>query len=145
MRPIVRSVILAISIGAAGAGPAVAGGPALAKADAAASTQDSDAYAPLDVSIPCHLSETEAERRVKDALAGLQKDYGFLLSIDHQVWRGSHLRFDATVLGQAARGRIDIGRRRVDLHVMMPSSLSLLATMAQPVLLKQGTQLLAKQ
>jgi hypothetical protein len=117
---------------------------ALARADAAA-TQERVSYVPLVVSIPHHLAEAEAERRVKDALADLQRGYGYLISIDHQVWNGPHLRFDATVMGQPARGRIDVGRTSVDVKVMMPSSLSVLVDMAQPVLLRQGTQMLAKQ
>jgi hypothetical protein len=147
MRPIVRFTVLAFGLYAACVAPATAGERALAMADAAATepVPDNGAYTPLDVSIPHHLSEKEAERRVRDALAGLQKDYGFLLSIDRQEWRGPHLRFQATILGQPANGRIDVGRTRVDLRVKMPSSLSLLASIAQPVLLKQGTQLLARQ
>jgi hypothetical protein len=105
----------------------------------------SAAYAPLIVSIPHHLAEAEAERRVKDALAGLQKDYGYLITIEHQVWNGPHLRFEATVMGLPAHGRIDVGRASVDVKVMMPASLSVLVDLAQPVLLKQGTQMLARQ
>jgi hypothetical protein len=146
MRPIVSFLTLVVSLGMFGSAPVYARevGPADAGVSAAPA-QDRAAYAPLIVSIPHHLAEAEAERRVKDAIAGLQKDYGYLLTIDRQVWHGPHLRFDATVMGQPARGRIDIAADHVDVKVMMPASLSVLVDLAQPVLLRQGTQMLAKQ
>jgi hypothetical protein len=144
MRAIVGIVTLVVGLSVLGAAPLRAGELALAKANIGAKAQDS-AYTPLVVSIPHHLPEAEAERRVKDALATLQKDYGYLITIDHQVWNGPHLRLRATVMGQPARGRIDVGRTRVDIKIVMPSSLSVLIDVAQPLLLKQGTRMLAQQ
>lgn len=143
MRRYLRCAILLVGLGLTAAAPARVIDAASSRA--AAAPQESGAHVPLVVSIPHHLAKAEAERRVKNALAGLQKDYGFLLSIDHEVWSGPHLRFRATVMGEAATGRIDVGTARVEVKVMMPSNLSILVDMAQPVLLKQGTQLLAKQ
>ncbi|HZT24765.1 MAG TPA: polyhydroxyalkanoic acid system family protein [Pseudolabrys sp.] len=99
----------------------------------------------LSVSIPHHLPRDEARQRVKDALAGLQKDYGFLLKIDEEVWTGYRLRLRAHLLGQPAVGRIDVEQNRVEINVLLPASLSTFAELAQPVILKQGTILLAKK
>jgi len=100
---------------------------------------------PLVVIVPHHLTEREAQIRIKAALAGLQKDYGYLLTLHQQVWTGYHLRFLARILGENAPGTIDITRDRVSVRVMMPSSLSMLTGMVQPVLQKQGRLILAKQ
>jgi hypothetical protein len=97
------------------------------------------------VTVPHHLSEREAQRRIEDALASLQTDYGYMLTLQRQVWTGYHLRFLARILGQEAPGTIDITKDRVSVRVLMPSSLSMFTSMAQPVLQRQGTLILARQ
>lgn len=102
-------------------------------------------YWPLAVSVPHHLNRAEARRRVKNALAGLQKNYGYLLAIEQEIWTGYRLRFRARVLGQTAVGKIDVTKDHVKLRVLLPPSLMILGVIAQPIVRKAGTSILAKK
>jgi hypothetical protein len=145
MKTIIIRCVVASALLAAGAWPAWAGALKTSLADTPRESTRSADYQPLVVSVPHHLSESEAKRRIEDALASLQKDYGYMLTLQQQVWTGYHLRFLARILGEEAPGTIDITKDRVNVRVLMPSSLSLFTTMAQPVLQKQGALILARQ
>jgi hypothetical protein len=112
---------------------------------AAAAAETAHDYRALVVSMPNHVSKPEARRRVEDAIEGLQRDYGLFFSVEQQIWSGYHLRFRARVLGQPALGTVDVTNDHVNLRVLLPQSLTVLADMAQPVLLKGGTAMLAKK
>lgn len=99
----------------------------------------------LVVSIPNHLTKKQARRRVDKALSDLQRDYGYLFTIERKRWTGDQLQLRADVLGQAAIGRIDVTRTHVSIRVWLPGSLAFLVDAAQPAILKAGTQMLAQK
>lgn len=124
-------------------GPAFGGGRVVNLGQSAdASAHDSQA---LVVSIPNHRSKAEARRQVDKALAGIERDYGFFLTIEHEAWTGDRLRLRARILGQSAVGRIDVKKTRVNLRILLPGSLSFLVGLAQPAILKAGTKMLASK
>ncbi|HEU5017199.1 MAG TPA: polyhydroxyalkanoic acid system family protein [Pseudolabrys sp.] len=102
-------------------------------------------YRALVVSMPNHVSKPEARRRVESAIEDLKRDYGSFFTVEQRTWSGYHLRFRAHVLGQPAVGTVDVTNDHVNLRVLLPQSLTMLADMAQPVLLKGGTAMLAKK
>jgi hypothetical protein len=102
-------------------------------------------YRVLAVSIPNHLTKRDARRQVDKALTGLERDYGLFVTIEYERWSGDRLRLRAHVLGLPAVGRIEVTRPRVTVRVLLPASLSLLVDIAQPAILKAGTQMLAKK
>jgi hypothetical protein len=110
-----------------------------------AATQAPQDYRALAVSMPNHVSRPEARRRIENAIEELQRDYGLFFTVEQQTWSGYHLRFRARVLGQPAVGTVDVTNDHVNLRVLLPRSLTMLADMAQPVLLKGGTAMLAKK
>ncbi|HEX5420013.1 MAG TPA: polyhydroxyalkanoic acid system family protein [Gammaproteobacteria bacterium] len=112
---------------------------------APAATQAPQDYRALVVSMPNHVSRPEARRRIENAIEELQRDYGLFFTVERQTWSGYHLRFRARVLGQPAVGTVDVTNAHVNLRVLLPQSLTMLADMAQPVLLKGGTAMLAKK
>lgn len=112
---------------------------------APASTQTPRDFRALVVSMPNHVSKLEARQRVENAVEELQRDYGSFFTVEQQAWSGYHLRFQARVLGQPAIGTVDVTNDHVNLRVLLPQSLTMLADMAQPVLLKGGTAMLAKK
>lgn len=99
----------------------------------------------LFVSVPHRLSKPEALRRLKTGLAGLQKDYGFLFTLQEESWTGYQLRFRASVLGQLASGTIDVTDRQVCLEVFLPWLLAPFAEAAKPVIIRHGTSMLEKK
>jgi len=99
----------------------------------------------LVVSIPNHRTKAEARRQVNKALAGIERDYGFFLTIEHQAWTGDRLHLRVRILGQPVVGHIDVKKTRVNLRVLLPGSLTFLVDLAQPAILKAGTQVLARK
>jgi hypothetical protein len=72
---------------------------------------------PLVVSVPHRLSKREALSRLKSGLESVRANYGFLFNVEEETWTGYHLKFRATVVGQAAHGSIDVTEHFVHLQV----------------------------
>ena len=102
-------------------------------------------YSQFTVSIPHHVARPEALRRLKSGLAALQREYGWLFTIQEQTWTGYHLVFRASVMGQGAEGTIDVGNSAVYLNVGLPFLFAILAKAAEPLIIKQGTALLERK
>lgn len=102
-------------------------------------------YTAFVLTVPNHLSRWQARRRLQAGLADLQRQYGFLFSIQEQRWIGYHLRFRATVLGQAASGSIVIETRYARLTLWLPGLVEGLVEMARPAIAKAGTALLERK
>lgn len=139
-------LVSVVTVGIALAGPApVHAGEGSADPAHLTSGRFVPGYRVLVVSIPNHLTKGQARRKVDHALAGLQRDYSFLLTIERKNWTGYRLWLRAHVLGQAAVGRIDVTRTHVDVRVVLPGNLAFLIEMAQPAILKAGTEMLARK
>jgi putative polyhydroxyalkanoic acid system protein len=100
---------------------------------------------PLIVAIPHRLGKEEAVRRLKNGLAEAEASFGYLFSVQKQIWTGNHLQFQVSALGQAASGSIDVAEDYVRLEVFLPWLLAKLAASLQPLIRKEGTLLLEKK
>ena len=101
-------------------------------------------YNRLLVSVPHRLTKREALRRLKCGLTTLEREYGYLFTIQDETWTDYHLRFRASVLGQVVDGSIDITSHRVYLNVLLPWLLATLAQAAEPVIVREGTLMLER-
>jgi hypothetical protein len=102
-------------------------------------------YNRLVVAVPHHLTKLDALRRLKSGLASLQRDYGYLFTIQDEKWTGYHLVFRASVLGQPADGTIDVANGSVDLNVALPWLLAPLARAAEPLIVQEGVRMLERK
>lgn len=59
-------------------------------------------------------------------------------------WKGNHLDFKASLLGQTTTGTVDVGEHSVRLEVVLPWMLALLANKAKAIVQKQGQLMLEK-
>jgi Putative polyhydroxyalkanoic acid system protein (PHA_gran_rgn) len=100
---------------------------------------------PVVVSIPHRLGKEEALSRLKSGFTRARTNFGYLLSIDEEVWSGDHLQFRVRALGQVAGGTIDVAADHVRLEVALPWLLAALAEKITPVIRKEGTLLLEKK
>jgi hypothetical protein len=116
--------------------------PAMARAQQPAQASN---YNQLVIAIPHHLAKPEALRRLKSGLAALQRDYGYLFTIQDEKWTGYHLAFRASVLGQPADGAIDVASGAVHLSVALPWMLAALAHAAEPLIVREGTAMLERK
>lgn len=100
---------------------------------------------PLVVVIPHHLGKDEALRRIKDGLGRARAEFGWLLSLEEEVWSGDRLTFRVTALGQHAFGIIDVYEAGVRLEVTLPWLLARFAHAAQRVIGQKGQLMLEKK
>jgi hypothetical protein len=100
---------------------------------------------PLVVTIPHSLGKAEAIRRIKDGVARAKGEFAYLLHIQNDVWEGDRLSFAASVLGQHARGIIDVYEGAVRLEVQLPWLLARFAHAVQRVIGQRGQLLLDKK
>ena len=121
---------------------AVATCPITAQAEQANPTSS---YNRLFVSVPHRLSKREAFRRLNCGLTSLQREYGYLFTVQDQTWTGYHLQFRASVLGEATTGSMDVTSRSVQLNVFLPWLLATLARGAEPLIVKEGTLMLERK
>ena len=83
---------------------------------------------PLSVIIPHNLGAAEARRRLEEGLAVLGKDLpgGGLANI-RQHWNGDRMDFAAEAVGQHISGVIDILDDKVQLEIVLPGFLGMIA------------------
>jgi hypothetical protein len=100
---------------------------------------------PLVVTIPHRLGQAEAVRRLKSGLEGARQHLSRLLAVEEEAWSDHQLRFRVRALGQVAHGTIDVEDDHVQLEVMLPWLLALLAYKIRPAIGAQGRTMLEKK
>lgn len=97
------------------------------------------------VSIPHSLGKEEAVRRLQGGLSRMRASFGNTVRPVEETWRGSHLDFRWSVLGQTASGSLDVADDHVRVEITLPWLLARLADKAKGALQKQGKLLLEKK
>ena len=99
---------------------------------------------PVVVTIPHQLGKEEAIRRLKNGFGNVRSTVGEKFVVLTDNWKGDHLDFRASLLGQKATGTIDVEDRNVRLVIELPWLLALLANKAKAIVQKQGQLMLEK-
>lgn len=99
---------------------------------------------PVVVTIPHQLGKEEAIRRLKNGFGNVRSTVGEKFVVLTDNWKGDHLDFRASLLGQNATGTIDVEDRSVRLVIELPWILALLANKAKAIVQKQGQLMLEK-
>lgn len=100
---------------------------------------------PLVVSIPHHLGQQEALRRLKDGIGQLKTTYASKVSVLEDSWTDNVLTYRVSALAQTASGTIDVGAEQVTVTVQLPWLLAVIADKARGLIQKEGTLLLEKK
>ncbi len=100
---------------------------------------------PLLVSIPHRLGKEEALRRLKSGLGSVRANFGHLFVVQEETWTDDHLQFRVSTLGQTVSGSIDVAEDLVNLEVVLPWLLAMLAEKLQPLIRKEGSLMLEKK
>jgi hypothetical protein len=101
---------------------------------------------PITVNIPHELGAAEARRRIERGfgeLGGSLPGGGFAQL--KQSWAGNRMSFSAQVMGQSVSGTIDVLEKAVNLQLILPPFLAMIAGKIKGRLQKQGTLLLEKK
>ena len=100
---------------------------------------------PITVSIPHRLGKAEARRRLEGGLASMRGHFSSVLRVDEEVWSGDALAFRASALGQQTSGTINVAEDHVQVEVMLPWALGLLAEKATALIRARGQLMLDKK
>jgi hypothetical protein len=100
---------------------------------------------PVTVSIPHSLGKAEARRRLDAGLGAVRTQFGSVLHVDEEVWSGDTLAFRARALGQQTSGTIMVAEDHVQVEVMLPWALALLAEKATGLIRARGQLMLGKK
>jgi len=100
---------------------------------------------PLVVSIPHRLGRAEAVRRLKAGLGEVRTSYGHLMSIEEETWSGDNLAFRISALGQSCSGGIDVADDHVEVRIVLPWLLAMIAHTIQPLIRREATLMLEKK
>jgi hypothetical protein len=99
---------------------------------------------PVVVTIPHKLGKEEATRRLKKGFGNVRSTFGEKFVVLTDDWKGDHLDFRASLLGQTTTGTVDVGQSSVRLEVQLPWILAMLANKAKSIVQKQGQLMLEK-
>lgn len=101
---------------------------------------------PITVNIPHNLGRAEARRRIERGfgeLGGSLPGGGFAQL--QQSWSGDTMNFSAQVMGQNISGTIDVLEAAVDLKLVLPPFLAMLAGKIKGRIQQKGALLLEKK
>lgn len=101
---------------------------------------------PITVNIPHNLGRAEARRRIERGfgeLGGSLPGGGFAQL--QQSWSGDTMNFSAQVMGQNISGTIDVLESAVDLKLVLPPFLAMLAGKIKGRIQQKGALLLEKK
>ena len=99
--------------------------------------------APLTVSIPHSLGQSEALRRLKSGLEGLPQ--AGIVTVEQQAWADNKMTFLVRALGQSVPGSLEVLDDAVRLEVTLPTLLQKLWEPLKTVLLGRTKLLLDKK
>jgi putative polyhydroxyalkanoic acid system protein len=97
---------------------------------------------PVVVTIPHLLGKEEATRRLEAGFRGVRKGVGASFAVLKDEWKGNHLDFSASLLGQTTKGTVDVADDHVRLEVELPWVLAMLANKAKALVEQQGKLML---
>jgi putative polyhydroxyalkanoate system protein len=98
----------------------------------------------VTVTIPHELGRAEARRRVETGFDDLSRHLGGLGEVS-KSWDGDRLAFSFAAMGQSITGAIEVADRSVQLEVILPNLLALMADKVRGRLQKEGQLLLEKK
>jgi hypothetical protein len=97
----------------------------------------------LTVNIPHQLTRDEARRRIQEHVKQLRKQQGGMLSRLEDHWTGDRLDFTAAAMGMTIKGWAIVEESHVQLEVVLPWMLAVLAGPVMQRLEQQGRNLLS--
>jgi putative polyhydroxyalkanoate system protein len=96
----------------------------------------------LTINIPHQLGRAEARRRVQQEIDQLRQQHGGMVSRLEDRWTGDRLEFTVAVLGTTITGWAVVEDQVVQLEVVLPWMLAMLAGPVKQRIEQQGRNLL---
>lgn len=96
---------------------------------------------PLNVSIPHDLSHDEARARVEKMMSEMNGSVPGMTSFA-QEWDGDRLSFETEVMGQKISGWADVFSDKIELEILLPGFMGMMAGQLKEKIEQRGTILL---
>ena len=100
---------------------------------------------PVVVEIPHDLGRDGARLRLQNGFSRIRDQFGLGALAFEQHWKGDHLHFSASGLGQNIAGRVEVMEKLVRIEIDLPWVLGVLAEKLQGRVRSAGTLLLEKK
>lgn len=100
---------------------------------------------PIVATVPHHLGQAEAIRRMKDGIGRVKEKYSTFITIDEETWADNQLTLRLRALGQSASAKIDVFEDHARIEVILPWLLARVAERFVPTIQREGTLLLEKK
>lgn len=99
----------------------------------------------VTLTIPHELGRAEARRRIDEGFASFSQHMGAVAGVLSKTWAGDRLSFAFATLGQRISGTIDVGDTAIQLEVLLPNLLAMVADKVRGRLKKEGQLMLEKK
>jgi putative polyhydroxyalkanoate system protein len=96
---------------------------------------------PLTVTLPHSLGAAEARRRIEQGMGDLLGKLGDGAALK-QTWDGDRMDFSAGMMGQTISGWLNVLDDAVELHVLLPGILGMIASKVRGEVERRGRVLL---
>lgn len=103
---------------------------------------------PVTVTIPHQLGKEEAQKRIMEGFAGVERQMaGNLAGVVsfQERWEGDRMHFEGGALGQKITGRLDVSAESVAIQIDLPTMLAMIADRISGVLKRETQKLLEKK
>lgn len=101
---------------------------------------------PITISIPHKLGRAEAQRRIAEGFASIGAQFGPQAAKALTTsWAGDRMDFAAQAMGQAVKGHAVVRDDAVDLEILLPAMLSMMAGMVKDRVQREGQLMLEKK
>jgi Putative polyhydroxyalkanoic acid system protein (PHA_gran_rgn) len=97
----------------------------------------------LNISIPHQLSQREALRRLKSAIADAKKQYGEKIDELRESWNGNSGTLDVTAMGQKLSVALTVNPSDVTVQSTLPMIAIMFRGKIEAAIRQEGTKLLA--
>ena len=99
----------------------------------------------ITVTIPHELGRAEARRRIDEGVEKFSRHLGAGAAVVAKSWDGDRMNFAVSALGQSVSGVIAVEDRLVNLELLLPNLLGMIAGKLRGRLQKEGQLLLEKK
>jgi membrane protein YqaA with SNARE-associated domain len=96
----------------------------------------------FEMSVPHHLTQEEALRRIQNLLADTKKEHSDKISNLQENWNGNTGEFSLTIMGFSISGELIVTASTVDIAATLPFAASLFKGKIQELIAERAEKLL---
>ncbi|HEX5377767.1 MAG TPA: polyhydroxyalkanoic acid system family protein [Phenylobacterium sp.] len=101
---------------------------------------------PITITIPHQLGREEAQRRIADGFQRIGGQFGpSAAKALKTTWAGDRMDFQVQAMGQAVTGKVDVQDAAVEMQIVLPTMLAMMAGSVKDRIQHEGQLMLEKK